>query len=68
MGGDQNVSFNGQRVAHNLFMIDGAEAADRGGSGSIVMPSLDSVAEFRELTSNYVRSTVCLRRPPSPRF
>ena len=53
MGGDQNVSFNGQRVAHNLFTIDGAEAADRGGSGSIVMPSLDSVAEFRELTSNY---------------
>jgi hypothetical protein len=53
MGGDQNVSFNGQRVAHNLFLVDGAEAADRGGSGSIVMPSLDSIAEFRELTSNY---------------
>ena len=53
MGGDQSVSFNGQRVAHNLFLVDGAEAADRGGSGSIVMPSLDSIAEFRELTSNY---------------
>src|SRR5215468_8292541 len=53
MGGDQNVAFNGQRVAHNLFMIDGAEAADRGGSGSIVMPSIDAIAEFRQLTSNY---------------
>ncbi|HWC20274.1 MAG TPA: carboxypeptidase regulatory-like domain-containing protein [Terriglobales bacterium] len=53
MGGDKNVSFNGQRVAHNLFMVDGAEAADRGGSGSIVMPSIDAIAEFRQLTSNY---------------
>jgi len=53
MGGDQNVAFNGQRVAHNLYMIDGAEAADRGGSGSIVMPSIDAIAEFRQLTSNY---------------
>ena len=53
MGGDQNVAFNGQRVAHNLYMIDGAEAADRGGSGAIVMPSIDAVAEFRQLTSNY---------------
>src|SRR5437868_2606709 len=53
MGGDQNVAFNGQRVAHNLYMIDGAEAADRGGSGAIVMPSIDAIAEFRQLTSNY---------------
>jgi len=53
MGGDKNVSFNGQRVAHNLFLIDGAEAADRGGSGSIVMPSIDGIAEFKQLTSNY---------------
>ena len=53
MGGDQNVSFNGQRVSHNLYMIDGAEAADRGGSGAIVMPSIDAVSEFRQLTSNY---------------
>jgi len=53
MGGDQNVAFNGQRVAHNLYVIDGAEAADRGGSGSIVMPSIDALAEFQQLTSNY---------------
>jgi hypothetical protein len=53
MGGDQNVAFNGQRVAHNLYVIDGAEAADRGGSGAIVMPSIDAIAEFKQLTSNY---------------
>src|SRR5512147_254959 len=53
MGGDQSVSFNGQRFSHNLYMIDGAEAADRGGSGAIVMPSIDAVGEFRQLTSNY---------------
>ncbi len=53
-GGDFNVSFNGGRVSHNLWLIDGGEAADRGGGGgSIVMPSLDAIAEFRTMTSNY---------------
>jgi hypothetical protein len=48
------VSFEGQRVGHNLFMIDGAEAYDRGGEGRLsVMPSLESIAEFRALSSNY---------------
>lgn len=53
MGGDQGVSFNGQRTAHNLYLIDGGESADRGGSGSAVMPSIDAIAEFRQITSNY---------------
>jgi len=53
MGGDQTISFNGQRIAHALYMIDGGESADRGGSGSIVMPSIDSLSEFRVMTSNY---------------
>ncbi len=53
MGGDQTISFNGNRVAHALYMIDGGEAADRGGSGAIVMPSLDALSEFRVQTSNY---------------
>jgi len=52
--GDFNVSFNGQRVVHNLWLIDGDEAADRGGGGgAIVLPSEDAIAEFRTLTSNY---------------
>jgi len=30
VGGDTSVSFNGQRTAHNVFMIDGGENYDRG--------------------------------------
>src|SRR5579871_2618593 len=47
-GSDFNVSFNGQRMSHNLWLIDGGEAADRGGGGgSDVAPSMESIAEFR---------------------
>jgi Carboxypeptidase regulatory-like domain len=54
VGGNATVSFNGQRQSHNLYMIDGGEDYDRGGSGNIsIMPSMDSIAEFRMLTSNY---------------
>ena len=50
---DSNVSINGQREGHNLQLIDGGENLDRGGSSGSVMPSLDSIAEFRNMTSNY---------------
>src|SRR5262249_4031260 len=54
VGGDANVSFNGMRQSHNLYLLDGSESSDRGGAGgSDVMPSLDSIAEFRQMTSNY---------------
>ena len=54
VGGDANVSFNGMRMSHNLYLLDGSESSDRGGAGgSDVMPSLDSIAEFRQMTSNY---------------
>ena len=53
-GGDFNVSFNGQRLVHNLWLVDGGEAADRGGGGGAdVLPSEEAIAEFRTLTSNY---------------
>jgi len=53
-GGDFNVSFNGERVSHNLWLVDGGEAADRGGGGGAdVLPSEDAIAEFRTMTSNY---------------
>jgi len=53
-GGDAGVSFNGLRQNHNLWMVDGGEASDRGGAGGMdVMPSMDAVAEFRAMTSNY---------------
>ena len=42
------------RENHNLWMVDGGEDSDRGGAGGIdVMPSVDAIAEFRALTSNY---------------
>jgi hypothetical protein len=54
VGGDNAVSFNGQRPAHNIYLLDGGEDLDRGGSGNFsVMPSLESIAEFRVLSSNY---------------
>lgn len=53
-GGDAGVSFNGLRENHNLWLVDGGEASDRGGAGGMdVMPSVDAIAEFRALTSNY---------------
>jgi hypothetical protein len=54
VGGDANVSFNGQRPSHNIYLLDGGEDLDRGGGGTFsVMPSLESISEFRALTSNY---------------
>jgi len=53
VSGDSNVSINGQRAGHNLQLLDGGENLDRGGSSGSVMPSLDALQEFRELTSNY---------------
>ena len=53
VGGDANVSFNGNRPAHTIYLMDGGENLDRGGSGTFsVMPSLESLGEFRVLSSN----------------
>ena len=54
VGGNAAVSFNGLRFAHNIYLLDGGEDDDRGGSGGFsVMPSIDAIGEFRALTSNY---------------
>lgn len=51
---NSNVSFNGNRQGHNLYLLDGGENDDRGGAGSsIIMPSIDAIAETQTLTSNY---------------
>ncbi|HEY3971603.1 MAG TPA: carboxypeptidase regulatory-like domain-containing protein [Candidatus Sulfotelmatobacter sp.] len=50
---DAAISINGERAGHNLQLIDGGENLDRGGSSGSVAPSLDSIAEFRNITSNY---------------
>jgi hypothetical protein len=53
-GASGNISFNGNRSAHNLYLLDGGENSDRGGAGtSSVLPSIDSISETQTLTSNY---------------
>ena len=48
------ISVNGLRQSHNIWLIDGGEADDRGGAGGMdIMPSQDAIAEFSMLTSNY---------------
>jgi len=49
-----SISINGLRQSHNIWLIDGGEADDRGGAGGMdVMPSMDAIAQFEVLASNY---------------
>ncbi len=49
-----SISVNGLRQSHNIWLLDGAEADDRGGAGGMsVMPSMDAIAQFQVLASNY---------------
>jgi hypothetical protein len=53
VAGSTNISFNGQREEHNVWMIDGGENYDRGCGGCVtMMPSVDAISEFKTLTSN----------------
>ncbi len=53
-GSDWSIEFNGLRQAHNIWLIDGGESADRGGGGGMqILPSQDAIAEFQMMTSNY---------------
>ncbi len=53
-GASGNISFNGNRPGHNLYLLDGGENDDRGGAGSSsVLPSIDAIAETETMTSNY---------------
>ena len=48
------LSLNGLRPSHNIWIIDGGEADDRGGGGGMnVLPSQDAIAEFTVMSSNY---------------
>ncbi len=48
------ISVNGLRQSHNIWLIDGGEADDRGGAGGMsIMPSQDAIAQFETLASNY---------------
>ena len=49
-----SFSVNGLRQQHNIWLIDGGEADDRGGAGGMdVMPSMDAIQQFEVLASNY---------------
>src|SRR5580658_6746351 len=48
------ISFNGTRVTHNIYLLDGGEQNDRGCGGCFMnLPSQDALAEFQTLDSNY---------------
>jgi hypothetical protein len=48
-----NVSISGQRETSNGFLINGASVNNAENNGSTIVPNLDSIAEFRVLTSNF---------------
>lgn len=48
-----NFSINGQRESANGFMLNGADVEEGISMGAAVVPNLDSIAEFRILTSNF---------------
>src|SRR5437868_1631876 len=48
------ISFNGTRNTHNIYLLDGGELNDRGCGGCFSsLPSIDALAEFQTLDSNY---------------
>jgi outer membrane receptor for ferrienterochelin and colicin len=47
------ISINGQREFSNAFIVDGSDAEEDVNSGTAIIPNLDSIAEFRILTSNF---------------
>ena len=52
--GSVSFSMNGGRTEYNNWELDGGDNMDNGSNGSLnVYPSLDAIAEFKVLTSNY---------------
>jgi hypothetical protein len=48
-----NMSVSGQRETANGFVVNGSSAEEDFNNGAAVIPNLDSIAEFRVLTSNF---------------
>jgi Carboxypeptidase regulatory-like domain/TonB dependent receptor len=54
--GDLNpgtLSINGQREFANSFIVNGSDVEEDVNMGAAIIPNLDSIAEFRILTSNF---------------
>ncbi|MGB8013605.1 MAG: carboxypeptidase regulatory-like domain-containing protein [Terriglobales bacterium] len=47
------ISINGQREFSNAFTVNGSDSEEDVNSGTAIIPNLDSIAEFRILTSNF---------------
>jgi Carboxypeptidase regulatory-like domain len=54
--GDLNpgtISINGQREFANAFIVNGSDVEEDVNMGAAIVPNLDSISEFRILTSNF---------------
>jgi len=47
------ISINGQREFSNAFIVNGSDTEEDVNAGTAIVPNLDSIAEFRVLTSNF---------------
>jgi Carboxypeptidase regulatory-like domain/TonB dependent receptor len=47
------ISVNGQREFANFFSVNGSDVEEDVNAGTAVIPNLDSIAEFRIVTSNF---------------
>src|SRR5580658_8034131 len=47
------ISINGQREFANSFVLNGSDVEEDVNMGTAIIPNLDSIAEFRILTSNF---------------
>jgi hypothetical protein len=47
------ISINGQREFANAFIVNGSDVEEDVNSAAAIIPNLDSIAEFRILTSNF---------------
>ena len=48
-----NQSISGQREDANGFLVNGSDVKEEMNGGTSIIPNLDSISEFRVLTSNY---------------
>ncbi len=48
-----NLSVNGQKETANYFGVNGSDVEEDVNAGTAVIPNLDSIAEFRIITSNF---------------
>jgi hypothetical protein len=53
LGSAGNFSVNGQRETANSFLVNGADVEEGRNNGATVVPTLDSIQEFRLLTNSF---------------